>query len=109
MGEIDYAKMVNFIDRNAAKIKAGGNGSPYDGETNYYSIGNKFICKNIWSMDKDEYEFTFNGVTVKGGYAEGIYEQVKMLYRDAHSEEIKKGRDISQRLKSFHQPIGDKF
>ena len=109
MSEIDYAKMVNFIDRNAAKIKAGGNGSPYDGECNFYAIGKKFICKTIWSMNKDEYEFTFDGVTVKGGYARGIYEQTEMLYREAHSKEIQKSFEMARRLESFHRPIGDKF
>lgn len=109
MTEIDYAKLMNFIDRNAAKIKAGGNGSPYDGEYNYYAIGNKFVCKNIWSMNKDEYEFTFDGVTVKGGYAKGIYEQTEMIYREAHSKEIQNAREMVRRLESFHQPIGDNF
>lgn len=106
MSTVDYAKLVNFIDRNVLKITVGGQGSPYDGEEQYYAIGNEFICKNKWSWNKDEYEFTFNGVTVKGGLAKGIYEQTEMLFKDAHADEIRRAQEDARRIQAFHQPIG---
>ena len=106
MSSVDFAKLVNFIDRNMLKITVGGHGSPYDGEEQFYAIGNEFICKNKWSWNKDEYEFTFKGVTVTGDLAQGIYEQTEMLYKEAHADAIRRAHEDARRIQAFHQPIG---
>lgn len=106
MSNVDFAKMVNFINKNVLKITVGGQGSPYDGEEQFYAIGNDFVCKNKWSLNKDEYEFSFKGVTVKGDLAQRIYEQTEMLFKEAHADAIRRAQEEARRIQAFHQPIG---
>ena len=106
MSNVDFAKMVNFINKNVLKITVGGQGSPYDGEEQFYAIGNDFVCKNKWSLNKDEYEFSFKGVTVKGDLAQRIYEQTEMLFKEAHADAIRRAHEEARRIQAFHQPIG---
>jgi len=93
MSKVDYVKLVNFIDRNAHKITSGNKKSAKGGGVNFYTIDTEYVCKNHWSLDKDDYDFTFKGNPIKGDLARRIFDQTKMLYHNPFTQ-IKKNNVI---------------
>lgn len=94
--------LKNYVKENLNKIKKYEAGSPYDGETISYTIGNKFVVTYEDDNKQDYYQLRFKSEIDESLAAREMFELVQNSYNKLHKSKKKNELDF---VKAFHTRI----
>lgn len=90
-------EIKTFVKENISNFKKFANGSPYDGETISYNLGNLFVVTCEEFFDKSSYQLRYKNKISEDVLAKTIFDFVDKLYKDMF-EKPDKDSDWNWRL-----------